>query len=401
MPRVAVVGGGVGACSLVYGMREQLLSKRVSLTLFEMGRGAGGRAATRATRDNPDLLVDHGAPAFAARSERFHGLCTTLLNQGLRRCDEFNFGALTQEGNFVPEDKSPPRFSGMAGRGMGAMCDALLRGGDRSAEPLAERTYGTMVTRVEPDEGGWRLYSKQGDDLGRFDWLVVTSTAFGHPRWTTTFGGEPPLVQAAKELENAELIRSLEALAPLTSKPVAACLLAYKGEDAARWARLPFYKARVDDDDKLSRIVVQRLTPELTAVVLHSTHDFATRHAAVYGAKSTAARVAGAASDASAEQQITSELMAAAETRLAGLLGEGGAYEPCWGPHLHRWGAAFPGEPLLDPNLALVPSARVAFCGDFVASEHPGSVEGAALSGLQTAAKLIDQLGRATARSIA
>ena len=80
-PRIAVVGGGVGACSLVYGLRDHLSRATVQLQLFEMGRGAGGRAATRGTRA-PELRVNHGAPAFKARTPRFEGLCDAIGAQG-------------------------------------------------------------------------------------------------------------------------------------------------------------------------------------------------------------------------------------------------------------------------------------------------------------------------------
>ena len=59
-------------------------------------------------------------------------------------------------------------------------------------------------------------------------------------------------------------------------------------------------------------------------------------------------------------------MLVAAEKRLGGLLGPAAAMRsPAWGPHLHRWGAAFPDAPLLPEGRAVVPSARVAFCGDF------------------------------------
>ena len=48
--RVAVIGGGVAGCALAHGLREELAAGRVSVTLIEMGRGPGGRAATRTTR---------------------------------------------------------------------------------------------------------------------------------------------------------------------------------------------------------------------------------------------------------------------------------------------------------------------------------------------------------------
>ena len=39
-----------------------------------------------------------------------------------------------------------------------------------------------------------------------------------------------------------------------------------------------------------------------------------------------------------------------------------------YGPVLHRWGNAFPKGEALPEELSVVPSSRVAFCGDYVAS---------------------------------
>ena len=80
--------------------------------------------------------------------------------------------------------------------------------------------------------------------------------------------------------------------------------------------------------------------------------------------------------------QLCSKLLGAAHVRSA-----------AWGPHLHRWGAAFPDAPLLPAEQAVVPSARVLFCGDYIAGERAGTVEGAALSGMRTADALQLELG--------
>eukprot|EP00966_Prymnesium_polylepis_P105605 2445961-Prymnesium_polylepis.1 len=77
-----------------------------------------------------------------------------------------------------------------------------------------------MVRTVEPmEEGGWRLTSKQGDALGEFDWLVVSSSTVAHPRWRGVFGGEPPMADAAAALGDASLTAALERLAQLRSLP--------------------------------------------------------------------------------------------------------------------------------------------------------------------------------------
>lgn len=399
-PRIAVIGGGIGACSLVYHLREQLAAKQLSMRVFEMGRGPGGRAATRTTREHPALRIDHGVPAFSAHSAAFTSLCTDLTGAGvLRQCTPTSaaFGTLTAQGAFVAEDAAvaPKRFAAADGKGMNALCDALLRGGDLGANPLCEVSFGNMVSHVDRSaDGQWCLADKKGEALSDgFDWLIVTSTALAHPRWRSTFGGEPPLVRAAASVGDASLDEALTALAPLTSKPVTACLLAYDGEAAAEWAALPFYKAAVEDDDELSRIVVQRISPSLTAVALHSTHSFAHGASHVYGKTSTAARLAGAASDEQAEAELLEQLLSAASRRLGGAVSAAHLRSPAWGPHLHRWGAAFPDAPLLSADQAVVQSARVAFCGDYVAGDRAGTVEGAALSGMHTADALKRALG--------
>ena len=109
---------------------------------------------------------------------------------------------------------------------------------------------------------------------------------------------------------------------------------------------------------------------------------------------------------------------------------------PCWGPHLHRWGGAFPlpgsaappgasgapgssslgssslGGGFLGADDSFLPAARIAFCGDFCSTvtaptpppaaaadagegsalvpERAGTVEGALLSGASAAARLFE-----------
>lgn len=368
--------------------------------LFEMGRSVGGRTATRRTREFKALSIDHGAPAFSARTVPFLQLCESL---NLTRLDSDQptgaFVTLTKGGEVVPERDPPPRFSG-GEAGIGVFAETLLRGGapPGEEEPLARTVFSTQVKAAEKTaEGTWRLSDRNGDDLGEYDWLVATSSGFAHPRWTSTFGGAPPLVAAAQTLGDGALDASLAALAPLTSNPVTACLMAFEGERAAAWAALPFFKASFDGHPTIARLVVRRISSTLTAVVAHSTHDFAREGETVYGAKSAAARVGGAAADAAREAAVLQQMLDALREALVapGHLRTADLEQPAWGPHLHRWGAAFPGVPLLAPEHALVPSARVAFCGDFVAGARAGSVEGAVLSGLNTAAQLAEVLTHA------
>ena len=56
--RIGIVGGGVAGSSLAKVLKD----KGMAVTVFEMGRGAGGRMATRKSREIPGLSINHGAP---------------------------------------------------------------------------------------------------------------------------------------------------------------------------------------------------------------------------------------------------------------------------------------------------------------------------------------------------
>jgi len=60
--RVGVIGGGIGGCSAARIISKSLGSA-TEVTIFEIGRGPGGRSATRRTREFPGLHVNHGAPS--------------------------------------------------------------------------------------------------------------------------------------------------------------------------------------------------------------------------------------------------------------------------------------------------------------------------------------------------
>ena len=175
---------------------------------------------------------------------------------------------------------------------------------------------------------------------------------------------------------------------------------------------------------KLQRVVVGG-TPSFPTLVLHSTSAFSATVSDLYGATSSAARLHGTGrSDAAREADIVGGLVdecraiftaagwhAAAEALPDGSSGPNpGPPASCsWGPHLHRWGSAFPsGEPL-SSDAAFVSGAQVAFCGDFIATDSPlveaaaaaaggeksaapairmGGVESAVLSGMHTARRL-------------
>ena len=56
-----------------------------SIDLLEIGRGPGGRAATRYSRQDDDLRINHGAPLFNIRAQTPPALVEALEQRGAIR----------------------------------------------------------------------------------------------------------------------------------------------------------------------------------------------------------------------------------------------------------------------------------------------------------------------------
>uniref|UniRef100_A0A7S4V2X6 Amine oxidase domain-containing protein n=1 Tax=Alexandrium monilatum TaxID=311494 RepID=A0A7S4V2X6_9DINO len=404
--RVAVVGAGVAGTSCSWQLL-QAARHPVAVTLFEMGRGAGGRASTRRSRELPGLGLNHGAPLFHLRpSAEVADLVEALRAarhivewQGTSGSVDAATGALGQgpasRGEPAAEAADFERFVGSPG--MSALADGILR---LPAAAPVETRYSTKVSSMQPrppSQGpGWELLDKEGAALGSFDWIVVTSASLAHPRWRQTFGEDPPLHAAARAASSDELTAAMERLQGLRFGGVHVAMLAWavgEGETAPACVRaLPFDVTEVTGDGVLAKVVRQSLGPPYAAVVLHSTAAFAEQHAQVLGSTGTAARMGAVAGSAEQEAAAAQALCGAFERLLSAHLHVEAPAAPTWGPVLHRWGSAFPeGDATAGgaPAAWVLPGAQVAFAGDFLVPPF-ACVEAALRSGVTAARGILE-----------
>ena len=337
--RVAIVGGGVGGSAAVRSISKRFGS-RVAVSLFEMGRGLGGRAATRKSRDDARIMVSHGCPAFEASDAGALGVCEELEAAGHLRSyadgggvDDGGVGAGTGDGDSAGAARV---FHGHPG--MNSLCEGLVEGC-----PFTPR-FKQMVRKVAFDAASKRWLLEGGDEesLGEYDWLIVSGSGLAHPRWTKTFGGPPPLLEAAGRFDPPcdGLDRALAVIGEMEANPVVVAMMMYEnggggggggggeeGEEgvaaATAAATSPSCDSAViklartgggegkDGEDGggesagvLTKAVVQRGEGNTTNVVLHSTHQYALSIADVYGRTSTAARLGGAKADSTIEDDI-------------------------------------------------------------------------------------------------
>ena len=374
---IALLGAGVAGTALAAQLRRK--GCRAPIRLFEAGRGPGGRAATRRTRRDPAWRLDHGAPLLSLSGAEPPALLEPLLAGGWLEAwpSDATLLHLDGDGRLRPSGPAEPFHRGALYRGRAGM-DHLAAGllALAEAEAPLEAHFGVQVAGLECRPEGWQLFDAEGRWLAQAEWLVLSGSLLAHPRGPALLGWpEIPLRRAAAPLADPELEAALAAIAALDLEARSNLLLMIPAAEAAPWLALPFrdlvFSLAAQHRWGLRRLSLQPLADGRCGVVAHSSAVFAAQHLGVSGGTPAAAAVIDKLSEA-----------------LMGVLAviSGSAAQPWPQPplperQLMRWGAALPQPPGLDPKAMLCPASRVAFCGDAVAGEGFGRIEGAWRSG--------------------
>lgn len=387
--RLAVIGAGVSACTLAARLcRGGIAADAISL--WEAGRGPGGRAGTRRSRNDPTLAIDHGASLFNMPSRPWPEMLPPLLEQGWVDPWSDPIASLDSAGDlrFSGEEDRLLRGPCFRGRGgMESLCQGLL-----SMAGGVQTHFNTLVRDIDRQEDRWLLKNAAGEILAEAEGLVLTGTLLAHPRSRLTFGWPaPPLRLLAERLQDPGLNHALAAIAALRFEARSTLLLRCSAEDAVSWADVPFRLLAFDPSAQqrwgLWRLSHHPLPAGEWAVVVHSSATFAAEHLSVYGARSAMARQLDLPPRPEEEQQVMQALADNLDAVMARWLpdppSERGERQ------LMRWGAAFPLPQGLPRALCWNPSLQLGFCGDFMAGPGFGGVEGAMRSAEELAARLL------------
>ena len=399
MPQsIAVIGAGVAGCGLVAQLRR--LGVRAPISLWETGRGPGGRASTRRSRFDQQWAVDHGAPQFNLTAHSDPALLEPLEVGGW--IEPWSGPVAGLEGESRLKLGKPDAFGlGRLYRGAGGMdhlCQGLLTIGS-AAGPI-DAHYGTLVRHLaKAPRGPWQLIGRDGDPLAEADWLVLSSTLLAHPRSQLILAWpEVPLKAAAACLGDLQLDHALTTIAGIRSEARSNGLFVLPVAWAEPWLALPFrllhFDAAAQQRWGLRRISIQPLVDGRCVVVAHSSNAFAADHLDVYGTHSAVAKILQLPPDEGKQDTVIAALQQAVVQVLSPWLADPslwqsrltGLAQP--DRQLMRWGAALPIAPGLPTELMLCPQSQVAFCGDYLAGEGFGRVEGALRSGEALARKL-------------
>ena len=382
-PSLGVIGAGVAGCALAAALRRG--GWRGWIGLWEAGLGPGGRAATRRSRRDANLAIDHGAPLFNIGAGPAPALLAPLRTGGWIEPWSGASADLDGDGQW----RQPSRDPLLAGElwhgcgGMDRLAHGLLELADRQGP--VERRWGHRVRRLERRAGGgWRLFNDEGEELAEVDWLALSGSLLAHPRVQELLGWpEVPLQQVAAATDDPCLRAAVAAIGASRWRARLNLLLLSGAEWAGLWRQLPFRLLAcgplAQERWGLRRLVVQPLMDGRCALVAHSSEAFAERRLPRLGA---------AEGEAAVRLELADNLAAMLSPWIP--TEESGTAIAAADPQLMRWGAAFPEPPGLDPALSLCPASHLGFCGDYLAGPGFGRVEGALRSAEALAQRLLE-----------
>ena len=238
MRHVAVIGAGLSGLVAARELRDCS-----EVTIFEKSRGYGGRLATRY---GGEFEFDHGAQYFTARSAEFQEFLEPLIAQGVVARWRARFAELDRDTVVATRDWDDafPHYVGAP------RMNAI---GRYLADGLTIR-QNTTVAQLDREADNWSLTDRDGNALGRFDWVVCAL-----PAAQTT-----ALVPAASRLH--QLAGAVH---------MRACFALMLGFD--RLPSLPWQAALVNGAD-ISWISVNSSKPQRAdrfTLVVHSTNAYA------------------------------------------------------------------------------------------------------------------------------
>ncbi len=341
---LGVVGAGAAGAAAAYALRD----RPVDVTLFEKSRGLCGRAATR-RRDG--RRYDYGANYLKSDDETVSELVTERLpDDGLVEAAG-PIWTFDGAGEIEPgRDADDHKWTWEAG--ITQLAKRLL------AETDATVHRETRVGAVARENGAWSLADGDGEDLGRFDALLLTPPA---PQTAALLG--------ATDWDDPRRGRLATAVDDVAYRPI---LTAVAGYD--RRPERPYYAlVNTDDAHDVGWVAREECKPGHvpegeSLLVIQMAPDWSGEHL-----EDDPEEWAPDAVDATAE-----------------LLGDDWLHEPVWTDH-QRWRYALPNEGIDDGTVRAAEDDGLFFAGDWVVGE--GRLHAATRCGLDAGDRIGERLG--------
>ena len=390
-PRIRVIGGGITAAAFVDRILELL--PNADILVSEMGRGMGGRCATR---DTGAMKFSHGCPAFDIRTSEFQSIVDDWTKEKIVEVwHPLRLGIInteTMKSTDIPSDQHT--LYQLSSR----FCKHLMT----DNVPFQSNT---LINQMEysNEHSKWKF----NDESIEHDWLIVTSPVVAHSkRWSNSFGKDTdaPLRKAlANNMDHVSYHQKsmLNDINEIESKSIISLLTVFKGETAQRLAKsFPYEMAHVQNSSVIEKIVCEGMTSDgLFPLVVHSTETYSNEIGRIRGSGSSISKVGkeGVPSSNQKQQQVEDTMREELLKCLTLWIDEVNDIDFSDEKEIdysavHSWSAAFPiknESSMLKDHLSLhIPSSNLILCGDYFGKDV-GRVETAILSGRDAAETIL------------
>lgn len=156
--RIAVVGAGIAGLAAASALRDA----GIDVTVFDKGRGAGGRMARRR---HDELQFDHGAQYFTAREPDFERQVVTWRTRGLVAPWNPRLAVVGSDTREMKQNTTP-RYVGTPA--MNTPVKSL-------AEDIPLRLE-TKVTGLDRNDSGYSLRTENGESVAGFNAVLLAIT---------------------------------------------------------------------------------------------------------------------------------------------------------------------------------------------------------------------------------
>ena len=356
--RVAILGSGISGSSAA----RRLAENGLKVTVFEGGFGAGGRTSTRITRDEHQYQFDHGAQYIGSpKTKDFEKALLQWKSDGfVKDWSDGNF--FTAKANLeVKMDEKKDRFVGYPK--MSSICENLLK-----HENINLVTQ-TQARASLDDEGKWKLiHGKTKEDVGTFDWLIASDRNSANGRRKDLSSAD--VKDFANSVRKIKPIKSLTAMV-VFDKPLDIGMdgVLFEGENygSLGWIARDSSKPGRERDDGRECWVIQT-NPDAAKALLEGKESLDEIREI-------------------AKTVLVDDLLKVLPSLKAGIVLP--EIQECMG---HRWGAAFPintNTEYAEMDSQIFETKKFVACGDYF-GKYSGRIEGAYLSGISAADKLIN-----------
>jgi renalase len=187
LQKFAIIGSGVAGLSCA----RVLARAGIRVTLFDKGRGPGGRLSTRRVEcAQGPISFDHGAQYFTARDPDFKTEITELEALGFVAPWPGRFVHMAQGGQ-TKSLSAEPLYIGTPGM------NALVRGLARDLNP----TWGQRVKGLIGEKGAWQLVFEDATESETFNHVICAVPA---EQVADLIGGEAPSLKALAQAVSSQ-----------------------------------------------------------------------------------------------------------------------------------------------------------------------------------------------------